>query len=45
MAGEKAAYKERESAGTRKPIEKEKTEARIKAYVKDKVQRFLAQEK
>lgn len=45
MIREKAAYKERESTGMRKPIEKEKTEARIKSYVKDRVQRFLAQEK
>ena len=42
MAGEKEAYKKRQSKGQVTLIEQGKSESRIKQYIKDKVQRFLS---
>jgi hypothetical protein len=43
VAGEAAAWRERERAGVRKRIERAKLEPRIAAYVRDRVRRWSAQ--
>lgn len=45
MHGEKEAYQKRKSKGQATIIEKGKSEARIKQFIKEKVHRFLSQKK